>query len=130
MYAVITFFLIETKSNCCWFVMSSQYAFKMLQSISKKYSGVWKTALRQYPSFFPKIGSNWLILNISSFLNQFPSNLGSDYLYMFKKNSCIYWHFSLPETQGLYYSLLNQEYWIISILRKISAPLSSYKTKT
>jgi hypothetical protein len=69
-------------------------------------------------------------LNISPFLNQFPSNLGSDYLYMFKKNSSIYCHFSLHETQWLYYLLLNQVCWIISILPKLSAPLSYYKTKT
>jgi hypothetical protein len=93
----------------------------MIQSVSKKYSGVSKNGFETVTlGFFPEIGSkfkkklaqigsNCLILNISTFRNQFASNLGSDYLCMFKKNSLIYWHFLLPETQWLYYSLLNQE---------------------
>jgi hypothetical protein len=41
-------------------------------------------------AFFPEIGSNWLILNISTFLRRFKSNVESDYLHMFRSNSYIH----------------------------------------
>jgi hypothetical protein len=70
----------------------------MLYSVSKKYRGVLKMGLREYTlSFFPEIGSNWFILNISTFLNRFRFNVGSDYLHMFKRNSYIYRNHYLSE---------------------------------
>jgi hypothetical protein len=40
--------------------------------------------------FFLKLAQIRLILNTLTFLNQIESNVGSDYLHMFKKNSYLY----------------------------------------
>jgi hypothetical protein len=54
-------------------------------------------------------------------LDQCRSIVPSDECSMFRLDLRIHWHFSLAEIQWVYYSLLNEQCWIIYILCKVSA---------